>query len=432
MHCRIETRRGRRLGEAGLKSSSSKLAPVTLVLLTGINLFNYLDRQILPAVLTPIKDELKLSDGQLGWIATAFMLGYFVTAPLFGYLGDRFSRKVLIASGVAVWSIGTVLSGEAHSLWSLVCFRVLVGLGEASYGTISPAWIADLYAPARRNNALSIFYAAIPLGSALGYIAGGLLATHYGWRTAFWAAGAPGLLLALSLLLLPEPRRGASETAATDAPAASESPPGLRGYFELLGRPLYVLTVLGYIAQTFALGGFAFWGPTFLHRVHGVGLDAADHFFGLSLVASGLVATLLGGFCATAWHRRNPAAYGWVLGLSSLAAAPIGCAAFLTHDSVIARLLLAAAMFCLFLATGPVNTLILETVPVIMRTSAMAVSIFAIHLFGDLGSPQLVGILSDVSGLQKAVLLLPAALVVSAFFWIWLALRLQPPRARAH
>ncbi len=394
---------------------------LTLLILTGINLFNYLDRQVLPAVLTPLKDELKLSDGELGWVATAFMLGYFLTSPFFGYLGDRFPRKWLIAAGVAVWSAGTVLSGTAHGFWSLVMFRVLVGLGEASYGTISPGWIADLYSPERRNNALSIFFTAIPVGSALGYIVGGAVAAHYGWRSAFWWAGLPGFVLAVVLLFLKEPERGASEAVGAQAATPAEK----QGYLSLLGRPLYVLVVLGYVAQTFTLGGFAFWAPTFLHRVHGMDLQTADHFFGLSLVVTGLVATLLGGFISTAWHKRNPAAYAWVLGLSAAAAAPAGCAAFLLQDAFLARVMMVIAMFLLFLPSGPVNTLILETVPVTMRASAMAASIFSIHLFGDLWSPQLVGVLSDRMGLKDAVLVLPCALVFAAVFWLWLAGKMQ-------
>lgn len=398
---------------------------LTLLTLTGINLFNYLDRQILPAVLTPLKDELQLTDGELGWVATAFMLGYFVTSPFFGYLGDRFPRKWLIAGGVAVWSVGTVLSGTAHGFWSLVMFRVLVGLGEASYGTISPGWIADLYSPEKRNNALSIFFTAIPVGSALGYIVGGAVATHYGWRSAFWWAGLPGFVLAVLLLTLKEPKRGASDGAVQSKAPEASAQAGVKAYVSLLGMPLYVLVVLGYVAQTFALGGFAFWAPTFLHRVHGMALDAADHFFGLSLVVTGLVATLLGGFVATAWHKRNPAAYAWVIGLSAMAATPAGAAAFLLQDDAQARVMLVVSMFLLFLSTGPVNTLILETVPVAMRASAMAASIFAIHLFGDLWSPQLVGFLSDRMGLKDAVLVLPCSLVFAAVFWLWLAGKMQ-------
>lgn len=396
---------------------------LTLLTLTGINLFNYLDRQVLSAVLTPIKEEFQLTDGQLGSLATAFMLGYFLTAPLFGYLGDKFPRKWLIATGVVVWSLGTVLSGVAHGFWSLIAFRVIVGLGEASYGTISPGWIADLYPPARRNNALSIFYAAVPVGSALGYIAGGVIAVHYGWRAAFWAAGAAGLIFVAGLLALKEPERGAVD--APEDPDTIAQPKGWGSYLDLVRRPLFVLLVLGYVGQTFTLGGFAIWAPTFLYRIHGMSLDQAAWFFGLSLVITGLTATLLGGWVATQWRKRNPAAYAWVLGGSVVMGVPATFAAFLIPDPFFSKVMMIVSMFLLFLSTGPVNTLILETVPVRARAAAMAACIFCIHLMGDLPSPWLVGELSDRVGLKDAVLILPCALVFAAVFWLWLAGKMQ-------
>jgi hypothetical protein len=173
------------------------------------------------------------------------------------------------------------------------------------------------------------------------------------------------------------------------------------------------------------MGGFAFWAPTFLHRIHGMDLAASGTFFGGSLVVTGLTATLLGGFAATAWQRRTGTGYAWVLALSALAAAPVAFAAFLSADRSVSKAALIAAMFLLFLSTGPVNTLIVETVPVAMRSSAVAASIFSIHLFGDLWSPRLVGMLSDRFGdLRRAVLfVLPPALIVSAAFWLWLVAR---------
>lgn len=394
----------------------------SLVVLTGLNLLDYLDRQLLASVLTPIKIELGVSDEWLGGLQTAFMWGYFLTSPIFGWLGDRFPRRWLIGSGVFVWSLGTLMTGHVSALWALVIFRVLVGFGEASFGTISPAWIADLFATKRRNIAISVFYLAIPVGSALGYVIGSAIAARYGWRAAFLWAGYPGLLLAGVLFLLREPPRGAMDGVHANVVSAG----GWRAYFELLKFPRYVLVVAGYVAQTFAIGGFALWAPTFLYRVHHMGLEAAGRFFGLSLVLTGLAATLLGGLAATAWQRRSPAGYAWVLGLSAVLAVPAGFAAFLLPDAATARMALVVAMFLLFIPTGPINTLILETVPVADRARAMAASIFAIHFFGDLWSPRIVGAISDrVGSLRPAVMILPVALFGSAFFWLWLAIKMR-------
>jgi len=263
-----------------------------------------------------------------------------------------------------------------------------------------------------------VFYLAIPVGSALGYVIGSSLAAHYGWRAAFLWAGYPGLLLAGVLFFLREPPRGAAD----NPHEVVSSNGGWRAYLDLFKLPRYLLVVAGYVAQTFAMGGFALWAPTFLQRVHHMELEAAGHFFGYSLVLTGLAATLLGGLAANAWKRRSPAGYAWVMGLSAVLAVPAGFAAFLLPDAAMARGALVVAMFFLFIPTGPINTLILETVPVADRARAMAASIFAIHLFGDLSSPTIVGWLSDHFGsLKPAVMVLPVALIGSAFFWLWLA-----------
>ena len=402
----------------------------SLLVLTGLNLLDYLDRQLLAAVLTPIKEELRLSDEQLGTIQSAFMWGYFLTSPIFGYLGDRLPRRWLVAGGVFVWSLGTLMSGHVNALGALIFFRVLVGFGEASFGTISPGWIADLFPTAKRNNAISIFYLAIPVGSALGYILGSAIAAKYGWRSAFLWAGYPGLLLAFVLFLLREPGRGASE-AKVPASVPAEPKPGWSAYLGLFKFREYRLVIAGYVAQTFAMGGFALWAPTFLHRVHHMKNEDAGDFFGKALVISGLIATLGGGFAATAWQRRTGRGYAGMLALSSLLTAPAAYVAFSATDPFTSKIALAASMFLIFLSTGPVNTLILETVPVAMRATAMAGSIFAIHMFGDLWSPSIVGHLSDRwSDLQRAtVTVLPVALVVSAFFWCWLVLATKPKSA---
>jgi MFS family permease len=395
----------------------------TLFILTGLNLFNYLDRNVVPAVLTDVKEEFQLNDGQLGRINTIFMLGYFLTSPIFGYLGDRASRKWLVATGIFVWSLGTIFTGFAASFLLLLGSRVLVGVGEASYATISPSLISDTYPTERRNNALTIFYVAIPVGAALGYIVGGVVTAHWGWRWAFIWAGLPGLLLALVLLPFREPERGQADGAgAVERPKLGEA-------MKLFRLGQYQLVVWGYTAYTFALGAFAVWGPSFLERVHGVPKETAATFFGAVLVVTGLVGTLVGGLIATAWHKRHPAGYALVLALSTTLCVPVTILAFLAPTKSASMACLATAMFLIFLCTGPVNTLILESVPVNLRASAMAISIFMIHLFGDMWSSEIVGHLSERwHNLQKAVLILPGALLLAALLWLVLAVRTRRSR----
>lgn len=402
----------------------------SLVLLTGLNLFDYLDRKLLDGVMPLLRKDLGLTYEQGGMLTTAFMLGYFLTSPIFGYLGDRVPRRWLVAAGVFVWSLGTLLTGHGDVFGAMICFRVMVGLGEASFGTISPGWIADLFPAGKRNNAITIFYLAIPIGAALGYVLGGYIGVHYGWRYAFYFAGYPGLLLAATMFLLREPARGASETKPIENPGAA---PGWRAFFELRKFPTYVLVVLGYTAQTFAMGGFSSWAPTFFHEAHQMPLEKADFFFGASLAATGLLATLGGGFAATRWQQRTGTGYAWVLAVSAVCAAPFAYGAFAVADATTSKILMVGAMFMLFLSTGPVNTLIIETVPVRMRATSMAASIFMIHMFGDLWSPQIIGRLADGAGnlREPCLWVLPGALVVSAFFWCWLVTVTKRTRAAA-
>jgi MFS transporter, Spinster family, sphingosine-1-phosphate transporter len=396
---------------------NKRLSPAWLLtILTGLNLFNYIDRAILNAVRTPMAADFNVGYGDSGRAFTYFMIGYFITSPFFGYFGDRASRKWLIAIGIFVWSLGTVLTGFAGTFSLLLAYRVLVGVGEASYATISPGLISDTYDAKRRNNALTIFYAAMPVGYALGYLLGGEITAISSWRHAFIWAGAPGLLLALILLPFEEPKRGAS-----DGQAKLVAKPSISDFLGLFKNPKYMLVIWGYVAYTFALGAFSFWGPTFLEKIHGLSTANADRFFGAVIVVAGLVGTMVGGFIATAWYKRNPAGYAWLLSISILLSVPVSFSALRAPNTTTCMALLAAAMFLLFLPTGPINTLILETVPVNLRSSAMALSIFMIHLFGDMWSPEIVGRLADhLHSLQNAVLVLPAALLVSGLFSVGL------------
>ncbi|MGO8695427.1 MAG: spinster family MFS transporter [Rectinemataceae bacterium] len=408
-------------------SGARELSPIALLaILGGLNLFNYFDRYILSAVLPYIQSDFRLGYGDAGRINTAFMIGYFVTSPLFGYFGDRGSRKWLIAIGIFVWSAGTVLSGFAPVFALLMLFRIFVGVGEASYASISPSLIGDSYDAKRRNMAMTIFYTAIPIGAALGNILGGVIAARAGWRVAFFWAGAPGLALAFCLLPFKDTPHS-REALAGSSPSGDRVTPA--SVFRLFRLPNYTLTIAGYAAYTFVVGAFAVWGPSYLHKINGLGQEAAATFFGAVLVVCGLVSTLVGGLIATAWQRRTRSGYALMLALSVALAVPTSLVAFFSRNLALSMSAFGLSMFFLFLSTGPVNTLIVETVPGELRASAMALSIFAIHLFGDMWSPEIVGRISDYYGsLRKGVLILPMVLVLAAAAWGALAARMRRDR----
>lgn len=372
---------------------------VFLALLTGINLFNYIDRQIAYAVFPQIQAEFGLADWELGLLASAFMVVYLSAAPVAGPLGDRGRRVWITAGGVALWSLATVASGLAQSREALFGARALVGVGEAAYATVTPSLIADLFPPARRGTALAVFSAAIPTGSAIGYALGGLLATAYGWRSAFFLAGAPGLAAALCLGLMREPVRGAR-----DAPGDPRRP--LVEAVALLARtPSYVLDTLAMAAMTFALGGLAVWFPTFLVRVHGLPLDRANTWFGAITLVTGLGGSLAGGRVGDLLLRRTGQAYFLVAGVGFWLGLPLGLVAVWAPDPVLLLVATFAAEFLIFLNTGPLNAILVNVSRPAARSTAVALNLVVIHLLGDAISPPILGWLSDRYGLRAALAL---------------------------
>jgi MFS family permease len=388
---------------------------VILALLTGLNLLNYIDRFVLSAVLPRIKDEFGLLDSVSGTLATVFLLGYFLTSPLFGVLADRRARKGIIAAGIAVWSVATVASGLATGVWSLAAARAVVGVGEASYATLAPTIIDDIAPPDKKGRWLAIFFGATPVGAALGFVAGGVLQHRFGWRGAFFWTGGPGLVLAGLCVLIQEPARKL-------VPARAHV---LHALGPLLRTPLYVRAVLGFAAYTFAIGALGFWAPTFLVRRYGLPLATAGIVAGGATVVGGAGGTAIGGIWADLVARRKPGrAEGdrvrdhlRISAIGSAIATPIMLLSLLAPTAGIAILVFFFAEIAVFLCTSPINAAVLHSVPTEVRASAMAISIFAIHLFGDLWSPPLVGALADRFPIQWAMTILPVAVAGSAIVW---------------
>jgi MFS family permease len=390
-----------------------------LALLTGLNLLNYLDRLVLSAVLPKVQESLGLSNFVGGSLATVFLIGYFLTSPIFGQLADRGARKGIIAAGVAVWSIATFASGLATTALALVLGRAMVGVGEASYATLAPTIIDDMSPPDRKGRWLSVFYVAIPVGSALGYLTGGFVEKHYGWRAAFFVAGGPGILLAALCLLIQEPARKLAKEK-VDLKAA---------FVKLWAVALYRRGVFGYCAQTFAIGGFGYWAPTFIYKRYGLDLATANFKFGLMTVVAGGIGTAVGGSWGDRWLRRrgdmsDESATRVNLRVCAIAgalAAPLAAACFLAPSATLFFVFGFGCELFLFLSTSPINAVILRSVPVEMRASAMALSIFGIHLLGDLWSPPLLGLLQDHLPVSLAMMAVPVAIGVSSFTW-WTSL----------
>ena len=408
-------------------NTASRSATTALVLLTAVNLLNYIDRYVVPAVFESLKrSPMAPSDTQLGLLMSGFLIVYTVTAPLFGLLGDTRNRPRVLAAGVALWSAATALGGAARSYTSLLVARMAVGVGEAAYGTIGPSLLADYYPVQRRGRAFAIFFTAIPVGAALGYMLGGFVDHHWGWRSVFFVAGTPGLLVALLLLALREPVRGTHDET---PPAETRAPWSFRTtYAALLRNRSYVLTVLGYAAYTFALGGIAAWMPPFLERVRGLSGPAATVRFGGIVVVTGLIGTYAGGWLGDRLLARTRTAYLWLSGVATLVAAPLFYLALAAPAPAVYWSAIVGAQLLMFASTGPINSAIVNAVPAQIRASAVALSIFAIHALGDVPSPFLVGVIADARTLALGVLILPAAALVGGAIWCYGATIPASPR----
>jgi MFS family permease len=402
-----------------------RLALRGLMVLTLINLLNYLDRYVVAALLPALKRaDMGLTDLLLGTLTTSFVLVYMLAAPVFGALGDRRSRPRSIAAGVFIWSLATALAGLARNYWHLLGARAVVGIGEAAYGTIAPALLADYFPLRTRGRVFAVFYMAIPVGSALGYVLGGLIDHWYGWRAAFFVAGIPGLALAAWVLRLPDPPRGVQE----QADVAAVVPLPLRTvYGKLLRQAAYVVTVLGYAAYTFALGGLAAWMPTFLERVRGVPESEATTLFGAIVVLTGFFGTFAGGWLGDFWLRYSRQAYLTMSGIATVLAVPFVAIALTAPAPSTYYPAIVAAELLLFMSTGPINSAIINLVAPGERATAIALSVFTIHILGDAISPPLIGLLSDRSSLGNAFLVVPVATAVSGILWLAAARIAQRP-----
>jgi MFS transporter, Spinster family, sphingosine-1-phosphate transporter len=407
------------------KSDGGRAARVGLIVLTLINLFNYLDRYVVSALVESLKrSEMRLSDTQIGSLATAFLLVYMLTSPIFGRLGDRGPRPKLLALGVGIWSAATALGGIARSFGQLFAARATVGVGEAAYGTIAPALLADYFPKEKRGRVFAVFFAAIPIGSAAGYILGGLVDQRLGWRAAFFVAGLPGLLLALLCLRLFDPPRGAQDEF---SPHPDPLPEGDGGTWAAYGRLLrnrpYALTVLGYAAYTFALGALAFWAPAFLERIRGMSRADATVQFGAIVVVTGFAGTFAGGWLGDFFLKRSRDSYLWVSGWATLAAAPAALVAFVAPQRAVYMSAIVVTELFLFASTGPINSAIVNLVRPTERATAVALSILAIHLLGDVPSPPLIGALSDATSLATAFRFLPVPIALAGGIWLGAARR---------
>jgi MFS transporter, Spinster family, sphingosine-1-phosphate transporter len=390
---------------------SDRYAWYALTVLSFINLVNYLDRSVLAPVLDSVKESFAIDDNQAGFLTTAFFWVYTIASPLSGYLGDRVSRRLLIVTGIGLWSLATVASAFARTYEQLWIARAFTGVGEAGYGIVAPAFLGDLFSKEKRSRTLSIFYLALPVGTAAGYAYGGYMVEHFGhapgdphrgflcsvglhegWRYAFLFGGIPGLLLCGLAAFLVDPPRGAKDALSGELDFSEFRWSAIGS---LLRTPSFVANVAATTAMTFAIGGLQQWAPAFVQRVHHYTPKEGSFLVGIVVALTGTAGTVFGGFLADYARRWTSAAHfivpGITLVLSALTLAP----AVLLPGRGEFWALASISIFLLFCNSGPLNAAILNVSPPAVRATAFAITIFTIHLLGDALSPKLIGSLSD-------------------------------------
>jgi MFS transporter, Spinster family, sphingosine-1-phosphate transporter len=440
----------------GNHMDSKRSANAALALLILINLFNYIDRQVLAAVVGPIKKTFFETGGKnlvgsdtliamiqwfqnrlgftpddalLGLLGTAFMLTYMVGAPLFARMAERWSRWAIVSIGVILWSLASGASGLANTFFILLITRCFVGVGEAAYGPVAPAMISDLFPLETRGRALAWFYTAIPVGSALGYVLGGFVANSeigkwgagwFGmgpdsWRWAFLIVLAPGIVLGMRSSFMRDSRSENPETGRT--PSASVNI-HWRDYLVLIRTPSYMLCTFGMAAMTFAIGGIAFWMPYYLASRPNAPSNSTIIFGAITAIA-GLVATLLGGIAGDKLRARFSGSYFLVSGIAMLIGFPIFMAVLHAPFPWAIWVLIFLASFCLFFNTGPTNTILANVTHPSIRAAGFALNIFIIHALGDVISPVIVGFLNDYYGdMNKSFLVVGLMFLIAGVLWL--------------
>ena len=382
-----------------------------LVLLLAINLLNYLDRYVLAAVEIPVRNEFGLNKTQSGWLLPAFMLAYILASPVFGWLADRWRRWTIIAIGVLVWSLASGGTGLAWSYLALLFMRVMVGVGEAAYGPAAPALLSDLYPVEQRGKVLAWFYAAIPVGSALGYVLGGLFAKPELWHWAFILTVPPGLVAAWFAFRM----RG---TTADKVTSIASRRAAAADYVALLRNRSYVLNTLGMTAMTFAIGGIAFWMPTYLIEERGQRADVTGTMFGAISALAGLTATLAGGWLGDKLRRRGVRGSYLVVSAGGMFVGFPLLLLMLVTPFPLNWLVIFAAVFCLFFNTGPSNAALANVTRPEVRASAFAANILVIHLLGDVISPPIMGKIADHWSLAVSIVVVSFMVVVGGLLWL--------------
>ena len=365
-----------------------------LGVLVVVYVFNFIDRQILAILAPAIKDELLLSDTQIGALSgVAFGIFYATLGIPIARLADRYSRVSIISICLSIWSLMTAFSGLATNFVQLLIARIGVGIGEAGGSPPSHSLLADYFAPGKRATALGIYALGVPIGILFGNLAGGWIGEIFGWRQAFFLVGLPGIVLAIILkLTVKEPPRGYSE----EKPADTTTVPFRTVVKTMWGFKSFKYIALGAGTQAFVGYGAIAWMPSFLVRAHDLSIGEVGTALGLIIGFFGGIGTLLSGVIGDKLGAKSVKYYMLVPAYGFLIAVPAGAAVFLVDDLYLVLAIYTIPAFLVNLYTGPTFAMTQSLAPLAMRAAASALLLFIINIIGLVFGPTTVGIISDL------------------------------------
>jgi predicted MFS family arabinose efflux permease len=386
-------------------------------------LFNFADRQILSILMQPIKQEMQLSDTQLGLLSgLAFAMFYSVMGFPIARLADRYSRVNILAICIGLWSFMTVLSGLAANFLQLLAARMGVGIGEAGGNPASHSLIADYVPVDKRSSAMGIYALGVPLGLLVGFLLGGWLEQLYGWRTAFLALGVPGVILAAVLYLtLDEPPRGHSQGGIKKA---AETPPVMEVVRHMWRIPSYWHMALGAGLQAFGTYGIYQWMPSFLTRSYGMQSGEIGTWLALIIGVGGAVAAFAGGYFADMMARRDMRWQMWLCAIWIFTAGPGSALIYFSGTQTMALVFLLIPVLMVNAYIGPLYAMTQNLAPLRMRATAAALLFFVINFIGLAIGPQMIGIASDLLAPRFGQESLRYALLLSSISFVWAAYHL--------
>jgi MFS family permease len=343
-----------------------------------------------------------------------------IAAPILSSLAGRLNRWIMVGLAVAIWSLATGASGLAGTFAALILARCFVGIGEAGYGPVAPAMIADLYPVEKRGAKLAWFYMAIPVGSALGYVIGGAASNRWGWRSPFFLMVPPGLLLAALCFFMRRAGHGrpAAAGAGPQTPSAGRKTRNpLHAYLQVIRNRSYLLNTAAMTAMTFAIGGFSFWMPAYLADDRQAGtLARVNLYFGGITVVAGLSSTLAGGWLGDRLRRYTGGSYFLVSG-AGMILSTVFIVLVMHTPFPYAWAWLFCAVFFLFFNTGPSNTALANVTPAPLRASAFALNILLIHALGDAISPPVLGAVIGKFSWNAALYVVCGMMALAAVLW---------------